>query len=46
MDEGTQEIDFDAAELSTGVYYFRLVVENADEGNITFSQVKKMMLVK
>jgi hypothetical protein len=39
--EGTNEVEFDASALSSGVYYYRLVVNDG-----AFTQVKKMMLVK
>jgi hypothetical protein len=39
--EGDNTVDFDAASLSTGVYYYRLVVNDGE-----FQQVKKMMLMK
>lgn len=50
MDEGDQEIDFDASHLSSGVYFYRISVEGiADDNGVTgqsFIAVKKMMLVK
>jgi hypothetical protein len=49
MSEGTQEIQFNANGLATGVYFYRIVAEQIDEGGVTlgtFQTVKKMMLVK
>jgi hypothetical protein len=39
--EGTNEVPFDASRYASGVYYYRLIV---NEGQ--FQQVKKMMLLK
>jgi hypothetical protein len=41
MTEGENELEFDAQRLATGVYYYRLVVNDGE-----FQQVKKMMLMK
>jgi hypothetical protein len=41
MDEGRQEIDFDAHALASGVYFYRVVI---NEGQ--YSQIKKMVLMK
>ena len=51
MDEGTQEMEFDASSLSSGVYLYRIKAESiADEENgiatQTFFAVKKMVLLK
>jgi hypothetical protein len=45
---GTEEVDFDASQLSSGVYLYQIVAEelNADGAGQTFTQVKKMMLMK
>jgi uncharacterized repeat protein (TIGR02543 family) len=46
----TQEMQFDAHNMASGVYFYRITVEKLDEnGNATsgiFSTTKKMMLVK
>jgi len=39
--EGNNWVEFDASALSSGVYYYRLIVNDGQ-----FTQVKKMMLVK
>ncbi len=39
--EGTNEVEFDASHLASGIYYYRLVVNDGQ-----FQQVKKMMLLK
>ncbi|MBI4546900.1 MAG: T9SS type A sorting domain-containing protein [Ignavibacteriae bacterium] len=48
--EGLNDVEFDASELSSGVYFYRIAVEGIDEdGNATerlYTSVKKMMLVK
>ena len=41
MTQGTNEVNFDAARYASGVYYYRLVVNDGQ-----FQQVKKMMLLK
>jgi hypothetical protein len=41
MTQGTNEVNFDATRLASGVYYYRLVVNDGQ-----FVQVKKMMLLK
>ena len=49
MDEGTNEVEFDATSFSSGVYFYRLVAQGVDEdGNAgkTVTKVMKMMLVK
>lgn len=50
MDEGMQDIDFDANALPSGVYFYHLVAEGIpdEEGGValTFSSMKKMLLVK
>ncbi|MEK7263672.1 MAG: FG-GAP-like repeat-containing protein [Bacteroidota bacterium] len=44
VDEGTHEIEFDASSISSGVYFYRLNVEQ--NGTTNFSETKKMMLIK
>jgi hypothetical protein len=44
MDEGTNEVTFDATSLSSGVYYYRLVANQDMPGQ--FTKVMKMVLVK
>jgi hypothetical protein len=51
LEEGIQELTFDASALSSGVYFYRLSAESItdpDEGTVSesFLNVKKMMLVK
>jgi hypothetical protein len=51
LDEGEQEVEFDATHLPTGVYFYSLIAEeNASEENILtnrkYSEVRKMLLVK
>jgi hypothetical protein len=47
---GTEEVEFDASSLPSGVYIYRLVAEGLNEDGLTtgsnFTYVKKMMLVK
>ena len=50
FEDGDQTMDFDASNLSSGVYFYRLTVQpTADEDGVVgqaFTQVKKMLLVK
>jgi len=49
MTEGLQHADFNGADVASGVYFYRLVAQTVDENGqlgTTFTQVKKMMLVK
>ena len=51
MEDGTQEAEFNASTLSSGVYFYRLVAEpvTADDDETTlgtFIQVKKMLMLK
>jgi len=51
MDGGDQETEFDAHKLSSGVYFYQLIVQtapNAEEGSVgkTFVSVKKMLLLR
>jgi hypothetical protein len=46
---GTEELEFDASSLSSGVYLYRVVAESVnDDGAVsqTYTQVKKMVLLK
>ena len=49
MAEGVAQAHFNASNLASGVYFYRFVAETSSNGNQvrqTFTQVKKMMLVK
>ena len=51
FDAGTEEVEFDASGLSSGVYLYRITASTVDDdGNViannAFTTVKKMMLVK
>jgi len=50
MEDGSQDVEFDASNLPSGVYFYRLNVEGIpdEDGNIgqTFVGMKKMMLIK
>lgn len=50
LDEGLQEIDFEAGSLPTGIYFYRITAATFDwetgERGTVLSETKKMMLVK
>ncbi|HEV8538773.1 MAG TPA: T9SS type A sorting domain-containing protein, partial [Bacteroidota bacterium] len=51
MDDGDQEVEFDASNLPSGVYFYHLKAEgipDEDEGIVaqTYTAVRKMLLVK
>ena len=49
MDEGTQEVQFNAGNLASGVYFYRISAQGIDDDGVltnTFSTVMKMLLVK
>jgi hypothetical protein len=51
MDDGVQEVEFDASNLTSGVYFYRIIADgigDPDEGTIGkhFVSTKKMLLVK
>ncbi len=49
MDEGTQELQFNAGSLASGMYFYRIVAQGFDDDGINtnnFTTVKKMLLVK
>ncbi|MBI1803743.1 MAG: T9SS type A sorting domain-containing protein [Ignavibacteriae bacterium] len=51
MEDGEQEVDFDASLLASGVYFYRIVAEgnpNEEDGVPAqkYTEVKKMLLVK
>jgi hypothetical protein len=41
MDEGNQELMFNAAEFSSGIYFYRIIVNDGQ-----YQQIKKMVLMK
>jgi hypothetical protein len=51
MDDGEQQVQFNASKLSSGVYFYRIIAEqigNEDDGipSSYFSSAKKMLLIK
>ncbi|MBI3364524.1 MAG: Ig-like domain repeat protein, partial [Ignavibacteriae bacterium] len=52
MDDGRQSVDFDASQLASGVYFYRLIAEQVVEDpdatapGDRFTSVKKMLFVK
>ena len=47
MEVGFQEVEFNAANYPSGVYFYRIIaVNNANAGRIDFVKTKKMILLK
>jgi hypothetical protein len=50
FDAGTEEVDFDASALTSGVYFYRVTAKALDADGVTtgqtFTKTMKMMLVK
>ncbi|MDI6766505.1 MAG: T9SS type A sorting domain-containing protein [Bacteroidota bacterium] len=49
LDEGNQEVELNAQDLSSGVYFYRIAARGIDEDDIqtsTFNSVKKMLLLR
>jgi len=50
MSDGNQEVTFDAKNLASGVYFYRISAQGLDDdgnmNNSTFHQVMKMILIK
>jgi hypothetical protein len=46
LNAGINELEFDGTKLTSGVYFYRIVVENFGRNKILFSSVKKMVLIK
>jgi hypothetical protein len=50
MSDGAQEIEFNGNALASGVYFYRILVENIPNEDAvsgrSFTSVKKMMLLK
>ena len=48
--EGVNDVTFDASNLASGVYFYRIVAQAIDDlgntPNTTFTSVKKMLLMK
>jgi len=46
MDEGPQLVDFDASNLSSGVYFYQLLAERLSGNGLLYSKVRKMIFLK
>ena len=46
MDEGEQEVEFDASSLSSGVYYYRIVAGDMNGKGMLYSNTRKMLMLK
>jgi hypothetical protein len=48
LDEGEESVEFDAAGLPSGVYYYRLTARPVDDDGVgaSFEQIRKMMLIR
>lgn len=45
LDAGTHQLQFDAKDFASGVYFYRLIVSD-ENGNTRFNETRKMILVK
>jgi hypothetical protein len=45
LNAGTHELNYDANNLSSGTYFYRITAIGSN-GNIVFSDTKKMILIK
>ena len=43
---GNYDIKFDGTNLSSGVYFYKLEVNDARNGNVLYKDIKKMLLIK
>ena len=46
LEDGFHAIDFDANNLSTGVYFYRILTNPLDDAEAPKASVRKMVLVK
>jgi hypothetical protein len=46
MDDGEQQVDFDATNLTSGVYFYRIVAQSEDGTGPQHQAVKRMVLLK
>jgi hypothetical protein len=46
MDEGKEEIRFDASGLASGTYFYRISAVSATDASTSFVQIRKMLLLK
>lgn len=46
FDEGRELVDFDASDLSSGVYFYQLLAERLSGNGLLFSSVRKMILIR
>jgi hypothetical protein len=44
--EGVQDLNFDATNLSSGIYFYRIQVNDMNTGEVAFNEIKKMVLMK
>ena len=43
---GTYNVDFDGSNLASGTYFYKMVVGENTNSGVSFSDVKKMILIK
>ncbi|MGA9115413.1 MAG: SdrD B-like domain-containing protein [Bacteroidota bacterium] len=46
VEEGVEEVEFNAGDLASGVYFYRLTARSLEEDGSAFTGVKKMVLLK
>ncbi len=44
--EGLNDVEFEAGNLSSGIYFYQITANGVDENSVKFSQIKKMVLMK
>jgi len=46
MEDGEQSVEFDAASLPSGIYFYRIVALRSEDNQPVYNAMKKMVLVK
>ncbi|NOS85728.1 MAG: T9SS type A sorting domain-containing protein, partial [Ignavibacteria bacterium] len=46
LQPGTYEADWDASAFQSGVYFYKLEIRQAGSASVTFTETKKMVLIK
>ncbi len=46
VEGGEHEVRFDAGNLASGVYFYKLIAQETDNSSVLFQQVRKMLILK